>query len=1037
MNKKQHKYAEKTFSPSFLIYNSSAGSGKTHSIAKEYIRICLRSPSNMAFASILCLSFTNKAANEMKERIMFFLKKISTKDYNIQFINEFLDGIKISKVVARRKADSILDCIINNYSLMSVFTIDHFMHKIIRSFSVDIGLNSNFEVSVDEDKILEDAVNKVIESVVYNYELKNLLTKFAKAKMNAEKSWRIEKDIYELGKNLLTEEGQVELEKINKIKIEKFIKIEGQVKLFIKNYDYELNKIGKKFNELCKNFNVKFKDFIGGEVGIPKYFKKLSENNYENYIPSERINKLMLTSSWSNKKCDIDEANKIDIIKKSLKEELINLKNLLVKYPKYIKLKNILFNLNNFSILSELSKKLSEIKTNNNILPIYEFNKLINNILQTDSTNYIYEKTGIKFSHYFIDEFQDTSLLQWNNLLPLIENSLSEVHDIRPTALVVGDPKQAIYRWRGGNVEQFLSLFYNLRLKKTFSILEKKLNYNYRSNKELVNFNNNFFSFISNQLGKENYKNIYNKLKTKPIKKKLGFFSLNKVSKELEDSYELTKLKEIVTELMNDNFNYGDICILTRTKKESYIISDFLIDNNIPVISSEGLNISNNIEVKFCINFINFLINPNDYNLRFNIIRFKNLFNKYSNDKISYLCTCKLNEFNIFLNKIFKNYNYHNLIGLKLFPIILNIIKSFKIDINNIYVNSLVNEVIRYLKNNPDNKINFIDFWNDNKEKIKLDLPENHNSVNIMTIHKSKGLQFPVVLIPFTNWTYNVPRREYKWVETNEEELNYLNKILLPINKSFMKSTSELKNIYLNHKEELTLDNINILYVAMTRSSERTYIFARDSKRNNIGKLFLDFVKIYDPKWNDNRSLFEYGLKEKFKSNKTVENIEKSNNFKLNDVKFKRENYGVKNEAEFNNLIHGSNLHKILGLIYDEKDVDDAINKNINSAKEKCFFKDLISKIIHNQKLKKFYDKKLNVKNECKILLKNGSTIIPDKFVIYKNHSILIDFKTGKETKKDIIQIKNYKKTLIEMGYRSINCLIVYIYVNKISILEL
>ena len=991
----------------------------------------------MAFASILCLSFTNKAANEMKERIMFFLKKISTKDYSIRFINEFLEGTEISKDKARSKASSILDCIINNYSAMSVFTIDHFMHKIIRNFSIDIGLNSNFEVSIDEDKILEDAVNKVIESVVYNDELKDLLTKFAKAKMKAEKSWRIEKDIYDLGKNLLTEEGQVELEKINKIKIKNFIKIEERVKLFIKNYDYELKKIGKKFNQLCTSLNVKFKDFIGGEIGIPKYFKKLSENAYENYIPSERINKLIWTRSWSNKNCNIDEANNIDIIKNSLTDELINLKNLLTKYPKYIKLKNILFNLNNFSILNELSKRLSEIKTNNNILPIYEFNSLINNILQADSTNYIYEKTGIRFSHYFIDEFQDTSLLQWSNLLPLIENSLSEIQNIQPTALIVGDPKQAIYRWRGGNVEQFLSLFYNLRLKKTFSIMEKKLSYNYRSNKELVNFNNNFFSFISNQLGKENYKNMYNKLKTKPVKTKLGYFSLNKVSKDLEDSYELNKLKEIVAELINDNFNYGDICILTRTKKESYKISDFLIDNNIPVISSEGLNISNNIEVKFCINFINFLINPNDYNLRFNILRFKKLFNKYSNDKISYLCTCELNEFNIFLNKLFKNYNYYNLVSLNLFPTILNIIKSFRIDINNIYVNSLVNEVMNYLKKNFNNKINFIDFWNDNKEKIKLDLPENHNSVNIMTIHKSKGLQFPVVLIPFTNWTYNVPRREYKWVETNEKELNYLNKILIPINKSFTKSTSELKNIYLKHKEELTLDNINILYVAMTRSSERTYIFARDSKRNNIGKLFLDFLKTNDPKWNENKSLFEYGLKEKFKSNKKIESIEESNNFKLNDVKFKRENYGVKNEVEFNNLVHGSNLHKILGLIYDEEDIDDAINKNINSAKEKGLFKDLLTKIINNDRLKKFYDKKLNVKNECKILLKNGSSIIPDKFIIYENHSILIDFKTGKETTKDIIQIKNYKKTLIEMGYRSINCLVVYISMNKISILEL
>ncbi|MCD4746178.1 MAG: UvrD-helicase domain-containing protein, partial [Bacteroidales bacterium] len=611
---------------SLYVYKSSAGSGKTFTLVKEYLKIVLSEPDK--FRNILAITFTNKAANEMKERIISYLEELSINNSDSNTIKYLLpDLIKetgLEHIIISQRAEKVLELILHNYSDFAISTIDSFVHKIIRTFARDLHIPLNFEVELDTDDLISKSTDLLISNVGNDEKLTKTLIRFIETKTDNEQSWHIENDIQQFAKSLLNEDGYIYIEKLRKLSLDDFSGINRKINEVIKKFENNLKDIAISANNLIKEKNIPHSAFYQGRSGINKYFEYIVNNRFDKLEPNSHVNKTIEEDKWYGGKADYTEKQAIDSIKTNLIECFHNIQDILAEhYEQYIVFKLLNRNIYPIAVLNEIEKVINEIKAQNNIVHISEFNKKIADIVLNEPVPFIYERLGEKYKYFLIDEFQDTSVLQWQNLLPLIDNSLAENN----FNMIVGDGKQAIYRWRNGEVEQLAKLpeifkkndnpFINEREQNLIrNYKSKNLNSNYRSEAEIVNFNNKFFSEIVNIIP-ETYRTIYDNQKQEfDVENKGGMVQIEFIDKNITeipyDELNFIKIKETIEDLVRDNFFWKDIAILCRNNKNASKIARYLLMNEIDVISSESLLLSSSPEVNFIVAMIRFIFDPSD-----------------------------------------------------------------------------------------------------------------------------------------------------------------------------------------------------------------------------------------------------------------------------------------------------------------------------------------------------------------------------------------------------------------------------------------
>ena len=503
----------------FLVYKSSAGSGKTFTLVREYITLVLEDPEK--YRNILAITFTNKAADEMKQRVLSSLKQLVAlkKNYELRITNydkdkknplveELSKRLELTEEEICNRADTVLTSILHNYSDFSIGTIDSFVHRIIKTFAHDLYIPLNFEVEMDEDVLLDEATELLISKVGADENITKILVEFTENRTDDERSWHVENDIKNFASVLLKEEGQIYLDKLKEISLTDYFGIIKKLFALTTLFENNIKTIADKACGLIDRYNISQESFSQGRNGIGRYFINLAGGNIDKIQPNSYVLKTIEEDKWCSGKAEKADRDSIESIKGELKEYFNNIDELVNRdHKKYTLFSMIMQNIYPIAVLNEIKKIIDEIKTENNILHISEFNRIISGIVLKEPIPFIYERTGEKFKHYLIDEFQDTSLLQWQNLLPLIDNSLAENN----LNMVVGDGKQAIYRWRNGEVEQFTSLpkipvkTMTAIVKEREATLERnykgvELDKNYRSGKLIVEFNNKLFSFIANKI---------------------------------------------------------------------------------------------------------------------------------------------------------------------------------------------------------------------------------------------------------------------------------------------------------------------------------------------------------------------------------------------------------------------------------------------------------------------------------------------------------------------------------------------------------
>lgn len=1045
---------------SFSIYSASAGSGKTFTLVKSYLKTLLEGNNPLKFRTLLALTFTNKAVNEMKVRIINTLKEFSNPDIVLKpnaMFSLLVDELKISPEQLHLKSKTTLQNIIHNYAFFDVSTIDKFNHRLIRTFAHDLKLPVNFEVELDTLYILGKAVDNLVDKAGSNDALTKILIDFALEKTDDDRSWDITYDLNQIAKLLINENDKPYLDAtISNKSLQDFLALKS---ILISHRNELLKTLKNAANdalELINDNGIEHKDF--NRASLPNYFLKIKQKIFDNKYTSKWQKDLIEGAPLYPKRVSSQIANTIDTIQPQLAEYFNITKT---SSSQYLLVNNALKNLTPLSVLQALNNTLQDIKNEEDLLLISEFNSIINHEIKTQPAPFIYERIGEKYKHFFIDEFQDTSQLQWENLIPLIDNALTSQNSKGQTGsvMIVGDAKQAIYRWRGGKAEQFMRLYSQQNSPFQIKATPKHLDYNYRSTKTIVEFNNNLFERISDYaLSNTEHKAFYKDAKQNVINNDTGYVELSFL--EIKDDDKKTqygqKTIDCIKKAVECGFEYRDIAVIIRKNDEGVAIAEHLTSANIPVMSSESLLLKNCSSVSFLINLLKLTQQPKNDEIKYKLLLFLAEEKLNIKDKHHFLSTlAKQPTYKLF--KALKSYgitfNFENFSNIPLYEALEDSLRAFNLNHQvNAYIQFFLDEVFNYSQKHDASINGFLELWDRKADKLSISAPESINAVQIMTIHRSKGLEFPVVIFPFANQNIYFDKNKKMWYPVDKQQFHNFPYLYINGNASLTHGNSLSKTLYEDYQANLELDAINLLYVALTRAVNQLYIISEfdfDSKGNHklnlYSGLFIDFL-IQQGIWEQSKKQYHFG---------ELQSIQTSSNQQL--IKSLKQFISVPREAHNLNIItksgnlwdtqqaaaieRGNLIHHIISKIKTKTDVDfvfnDALSNGTINNQQLKQLKPLILNIVHNPKLSPYFDNNITVYNERDIITNNGKVLRPDRLVILpEKKAVIIDYKTGSASNSHHSQLEEYASHIEAMGYEILKKILIYI--NKdITIKEL
>jgi ATP-dependent exoDNAse (exonuclease V) beta subunit len=1048
--------------PSFSIYDASAGSGKTYALVKEYLKIILSSSKNDSYRNILAITFTNKAVHEMKSRIVGSLSEFAKDEPNKKasdLMHDLAIETNLSVNQIKVKSQQIIKHIIHNYAAFDISTIDKFTHRVIRAFAHDLNLPMTFEVTLDTENLLTEAVDAIIAQAGEDETLTKLLIDFTMEKTDDDKSWDISREILETGRLLLNENNREEITHFHNKTISEFLEIKKRLAKICEQLEAENVNLAKNAISIFDQNGIDTKSFSGEY--FPKHIQSIIDGKFnpknKTYHEFDAI-KINKTAK--------DKA----IIESVIPQLLEFLATIYKNFEKRDFYKAFLKNITPLSLLNTVSNELAKIQEEQNVLSIAEFNAIIHSEIQNQPAPFIYERLGERYRHFFIDEFQDTSEMQWQNLIPLIDNALSgEIDGEKGTLMIVGDPKQSIYRWRGGKAEQFIELSKD---KNPFNNPDKKqfhLDKNYRSYSQIIDFNNQFFKLLSNEFDNKDYKDLYeNHSFQKTNDKKGGYVNISflpiidKIEFENDDeALDKTELFVLATlntiqKVLKEGFEYKDIVILTRKRDQGIAIANYLTEQNIPLLSSETLMIQNATEVRLIIHLLKYLKNNADLESK---AQFLNYLAQNSQDQMPIhdfiakgMSLTNEKEFESWLESFHVNLSFQNIRKKSLYEAVEILITKFlNLKVGNSYIQYFLDIVLERDIRNQAGISDFLNYWDKNAEKFSIPSPEGTNAVRIMTIHKSKGLEFPVVIFPFAEEDYTRKPKDKLWL-SNEEEAVELPKILIDNTSSVEGFGEAAKAVYDSKKQEELLDNINVLYVALTRAEEQLYVISQQLKPKKDGEYPSNMASFFI-KYLQNQSVFDetkleyaFGNAAKLSSakahvdtSKIIESVSEILNPK--NIKIAQREAIMWGTHQQEAIEYGNLIHEILSFVKTKDDVDfaliNALENGLITNNQKEMVAKTIREIVNHSELENYFDKDSLVLNEQTIIQKEGNLVKPDRMVISnKNEVYLLDYKTGLHQPKYKQQLENYQTAIEKMGYKVNKKALIYIG-EKIEVLHL
>ena len=1141
------------------VYKASAGSGKTFRLAIEYMKLALT--NDTSYRHILAVTFTNKATAEMKSRIIGELYHLAKGQHSV-YMDVLTKELGWQPLMVQRQAQLVLKHILHDYSRFSISTIDSFFQRVIKAFNRELGINAAYNVELDEKSILEEAAERLIQSVEDDKKLLEWLDAFASDKMREGKGWNLKKDIMRLGSEIYNETFKSLNESLyEKLNDRSFLhEYRGKLNKIIVSFEQRLKSLGQEGLNVMALEGLTVDDFKGKGRGPATVFQKMKDlkTDFSNTV-LEAANE---PSVWVT--ASVKEPQKIKLATFAESKLMPKLQEAirLIDSDKrqYITAKLIVNQLYTLGILVDLRKVVKELCREKGIVLISDSGHLLKDVIADSETPFVYEKTGAAYSHFMIDEFQDTSGLQWNNFRPLIGNSLSEDN----LSMVVGDVKQAIYRWRSGDWRLLAG-----KLGESFpafGLQDEVLNSNWRSEGKIIRFNNTLFRLAPELLQQninaelsaagigenpvgitipevyaDSVQEISNTKGTDLGYVRVRFLEAKAEVKKANEELILTELVDSIKLLQDKGVKAIEIAILVREKKQARLIADLFLEQkglsenrhyNFDILSGESLYIANSEVIGFIISLLTGFLNPDDQvvNAEMNFLYYRKIYPRLkeqgawgmghgeskdgssgqwsvvsgqkrqeseggktekgegSSGQRSVISGQKSQETvtrspqpevwdfelqtpnsELTLSQYIASKSFQELVaGKPILEIIYSICEKFNLFSladELAYLQAFVDQISVFERNHASELTSFLSWWDDNGKRFTIPVSDSIDAINVMTIHKSKGLEFSHVFIPFFDWSLlpqTLPEMApLLWCKPDQAPFNEME--LVPVRYKNDLAHSIFYREFFAEKFNTFIDNLNLMYVVFTRARSGLWVWASYSDQlKTVGDLLkqsvenqtvlgalglnktqsVEFAEVYNPE----SQLLEIGelsvLKESDKKEKQMMKDVRLSDFKFADfrqflkIKKRGEDFFSRDDKRQSGINKGKLVHEILSLVETTDDLQRAVKQietegKIGSGEAKEIIEELDG-LLKDQEVISWFDGSFRVVNERNILTGANGIKRPDRIMIGASEVVVVDYKSGElESEKYKSQLRTYIRELKNCGYENVTGYIWYTRQNK------
>ena len=1075
--------------PRLLVYKASAGSGKTFTLAVQYIRQLIEDP--YSYKRILAVTFTNKATTEMKERILSQLYGIATSLKSSDgYLEEIMKTSTKSIDEIRKAADTALKNIIHDYSRFRIETIDSFFQSVMRNLARELELGANMTIELNNGDVLSDAVDSMIEKLDRMSPTLYWLLEYIEERIADDKRWNVSSEIKGFGRNIFDEAY-----------IEKGVALREKLKdtKFIPQYRKKLQEKRESILDTMKGFNEHFQEILNangltptdlknGARGIGSYFNKIASGKLSNDVRNSIVEKCLESAeNWATKNSPYKDTI-ISLANQVLMQILNDAENTRMSSNKVLNSCDMsLRYLNNLQLLMRIDSEVREQNLNHNRFLLSDTNALLHSIIRKGDASFVYEKIGTTIDTVMIDEFQDTSRMQWENFHLLLEESLAQ----KEGSMIVGDIKQSIYRWRNGDWK----ILAGLDKDRSFRLNSKTLDTNWRSEANIIAFNNDIFTSACKVLN-ERYKaeegedctqllDAYSDVRQKTSKDtNEGYIKISFLKNSEEHPYADTTMEllaEEVDSLVKKGVRVNDIAILVRKNKSIPAIADYF-DKNTPyrIVSDEAFRLDASLAVCMLIDGLRYISEPTD---RIACARLAVAYQKEILKKDVDYNTVLLNNVEDYLPAEFR-LMLPEMSLMPLYELLEKLFVIFRMDMieeQDAYLCAFYDAVTEYMQNNSSELTSFLTYWNETLYAKTIPSGE-ISGIRILSIHKSKGLEYHTVLLPFCDWKMeNETFNHMLWCKINEADSDkepFCELDLTPVNYSSAMAESYFSDSYREERLQLWVDNLNLLYVAFTRACKNLIVWCKDEQKDTVSKLLresIDSMKEIkmtcnmpeldeaeeESEENDEPIVYEYGeiciSGEKKKSDSTnrlvaipdavnvkIESLETNIDFKQSNrsADFIRGDEDEEENLRSQYIRQGQLLHTLFASIDTREDLPSAIERLlfegvIESTEKAQEIYEIAEKALNLDEVKDWYSGEWTLYNECSIIYNDEQgkmqTRRPDRVMMKDDEVVVVDFKFGKKKPEYSTQVREYMSLLSEMGYTDIKGYIWYVYSGELE----
>lgn len=1083
-----------TNSYALTIYKASAGSGKTFTLSVEYIKLLIKDPQS--YRSTLAVTFTNKATEEMKLRILSQLYGIwkllpDSKSY----IDKIKEDLDVTEEYMSERAGIALHNIVHNYSYFRIETIDSFFQSVLRNLARELDLTANLRIELNDYQIERNAVDELINSLDENSELLTWIMEYIRENMDDDKDWNVIGNIKRFGENIFREYYKTNSKKLNERLLEEgfFKQYTSKLRQMRNEAEVEMQNEAALFFDALNHNGIEIDDLNNGKNGPAGYFIKIKKGIYNNTIVTKRLQKVLdegSESSWVKQKSSKETQ---DIVRELANSTLTPL----VHHAEDVRQKNwyiygsavlTLRHLNQLRLLNSIENKVRMMNVEQNRFLLSDTHTLLHSLIRDTDSPFIFEKIGNYLENIMIDEFQDTSTVQWQNFKVLLEECMS--HGEQQGNLIVGDVKQSIYRWRSGDWRMLNNI------EREFPYLNSMLNVcsldtNYRSSRRVITFNNAFFKRASeleyadqksstpDTSSPEQLKKAYSDVaqKVPSFRDNHGYVSINLLPNEDYRQQALQKTAEAVSLLLDSGANYSDIAILVRSNDIIQLIAEFFANElpDVKIVSDEAFRLDSSVSVNIIVNAMLWLTHPDNILAKAYIAKAYQTYvlKKSEQETNKLLATAEGIDSALPCALIDKR---DDLLTMPIFELAEQIYTLF--NIGNIkgedaYLYAFYDALTDFIANNTVDIDSFVEEWNDSIAEKTIQASA-IDGIRIITIHQSKGLEFEHVVIPFCDWT--LEKGNTIWCTPQVEPYNELPLIPVDFSASQMKGTIYEFDYNEEHLQNC-VDNLNLLYVAFTRAASSLFVIAQrgtPSSRSYIVEQAITDIKLEgssldgDPSDKKAELLFSYGeleiveTKAKKKSDNIftpeVENMNVDMATFSNKVEFKQsnksrdfvadddENTDDDDRKQLSYIKTGKILHYLFSTINTTDDIDTSlvqlemdglIEESGTNIKR---LRDMLHKRFSNRQVADWFSSRWTLFNECTILDYDAATDTvrehrPDRVMKDKKTGevVIVDFKFGSPRPEYVEQVNRYKALTQNMGYPNVKGYLWFVYSNRIE----